>query len=455
MKANKILLVYFDHKGVNYTPLDLGYAVAYLREYAPQSTVKILPVVVGREKKISDFTKDAYVIAGHESDTVIFFLDNIIWSGMFYEGVTLRIIAKLRKLQPEIKVGLQSYKIAEKRSTELLEKNPKLDFILRGEAEVPLLGYCTQKDLAKISGISYRKSKRIVVNKDAHLITNLSKIPSPYLEGLFDDFIKSKLASKKNPFFYLTTARGCPYRCHYCFRSVKFAEVRNFPIDRVLAEMKYLSEKGVKKISVLDDTFMASPKHLDDFLKAYKKVFPNKKKAPTLSVMTRPELLDEKIIAKFGAINVNHIHIGLQSINPDVQYLASRKNNFDFKIFEMILHESKKHKIVIKLDLIFGLPGDSLEWFGKTLDFATSLSPYYLQIKQLYLNPNTLLDLKQSEYKIKIGQKLPRNAPLIKSSKNWQPRDIKKACAMAMQAREKFKKIKFKIVSEYGYCFDK
>lgn len=455
MKPKNILLVYLNHPGISYTPLDLGYALAYLRKYSPSTKIKILPINVWRKKKISTFSKDAYKIASYDANAVIFFLDNIIWSGMFYEGISFKIISKLKKLKPKIKVGFQSYKIREERSVEILKKNPELNFIFRNEAELPLLDYCTQNSFTKIKGVTYRKAKQIITNKDVRPITDLSKIPSPYLEGLFDGFIKTKIAFKKNPRFYLSASRGCPYRCHYCFRSVKFAKMRNFPIRRVLAEIKYLKEKGVKKISILDDIFMASQKHLDSFLKAYKKIFSSRQQAPALSVMTRPELLDKKTIAKFGKINVDYLHIGLQSINPEVQYLASRKNNFDPKVFELISHEAKKCKIKVKFDLIFGLPGDSLEYFKKTLDFATSLNPYSLQIKQLYLNPDTLFDLNQSEYKIKVGRKLPRNVPLVKSSQNWQPQEIKKACEIAFRAREKFKKIKFKIVSEYGYCFDK
>jgi radical SAM superfamily enzyme YgiQ (UPF0313 family) len=454
VKPKRLLLVYFDQIEIRYTPLDLGYAATYLRRHIPKSAVKILSVRTGRRKNILDCTQTAHKIAGHEADIVIFFLDNVLWSGKFYEYVAAKIIAKVRKLQPNIQIGFQSYKIREQRSKEVMRKHTNLDFILRGEPEIPLLDFYKKTGNSSVRGITFRRGKRIIANPEPRLIDDLDKIPSPYLTGIFDNFIKSRLANQNSFSSFVATSRGCPFCCYFCFRSTKFSKVRRFSVSRVIAEMKYLQDKGIRKIFVLDDTFMSSLEYLNEFVRAYQKTFP-KGNSPTLSVMCRVEFLTPQVIAQFAAINVNGIQIGLQSINPAIQHFSTRSENFDYETFRNVARECQKNKIKFKLDVIFGLPGDSLAYFAKTLDFAIALKPCFIRVQQLYLNPDTLFDLEQSKYKIKIGRKLPRNVPLVKSSQNWQPREIKKACEIALQAREKFKKIKFKIVSEYGYCFDK
>ncbi|MFA5352045.1 MAG: radical SAM protein [Candidatus Gracilibacteria bacterium] len=449
-KTKHLLLVYFDYSSISYTPLDIACVLAYLQKNVSNLKITVLPVCADRRKKLGEYKKDVYQIQGFKPDAVIFFLDNILWSGMFYEGLAMQLAKQLKQLSPDLKIGFQSYKIRAERSAEELKKNSRIDFILRGEPEIPFLDFCSKSDYRKMRGITYRRGKQVVVNKDAPLIKNLDTIPSPYLTGMLDSFITNKLANFKRKSFFLTASRGCPYRCHYCFRSVKFSAVRNFSPQRVVAEIRYLYEKGVKEIIFLDDTFIGFGKCFTEFLKEYGKVFSDKK-SPVVFVMTRPELLTPLAIKNLSQINVKYIQIGIQTLNPDAQYLMGRPTDFTPKVFEEIARNCKRAGIKLHYDCVFGLPGDTLADFQKTVEFAVSLQPWRIQIKQLYLNPDTLFEVNAKDYGIKSGRILPRNVPFVKSSNGWKPAGINQAFEFAIATQKKNPKIRFKIVSEYGY----
>ncbi|MDD5179523.1 MAG: radical SAM protein [Candidatus Gracilibacteria bacterium] len=450
-KIKHLLLVYFDHKIISYTPLDIAYILAYLQNKVGDIKITVLPVCTDRSKKKNEYKKDIYQIQSLKADAVIFFLDNILWSGMFYEGLAQHLSRKIKKLNPLIHIGFQSYKIRAERSLEELKKNSQIDFILRGEPEIPFLDFCSKTNHRQMCGITYRAGKQIIVNKDASPIKNLDTIPSPYLTGLLDYFIAKRITNFSKKCLFLTASRGCPYRCHYCFRSVKFSAVRRFSPRRVVAEIQYLYEKGVREIFFLDDTFIGAGKYFDDLLVEYCRAFSCKRKSPMLSIMTRPELLTPEAIKNLAKINVHYIQIGIQTLNPDSQYLMGRPADFTSKVFEKIARNCRRYKINLHFDCIFGLPGDTLDYFKQTVDFAISLQPKFMQIKQLYLNPDTLFEINAKAYGIRSGKKLPLNVPFVKSSSGWKPVDIKKAFDFAIGIQRKNPKIRFKILSEYGY----
>jgi hypothetical protein len=92
--------------------------------------------------------------------------------------------------------------------------------------------------------------------------------------------------------------------------------------------------------------------------------------------------------ALFAELNCS-LQIGLQSADPRV--LASLHRSFDPGDFEnkmLLLHEAGA---TYGFDLIYGLPGDTLEGFLASLDFALSLAPNHVDLFPLAVLPGTRL----------------------------------------------------------------
>ena len=109
----------------------------------------------------------------------------------------------------------------------LVEKNAKV-----------LTKYLNKEPLHSILGTSFNdrnNSKKIYFNKKRERIKEYLILPSPYLEGTFEDLFK-KYDYQWTPTW--ETNRGCPYQCTYCdWGSAIAAKLRNFEKERLYREL--------------------------------------------------------------------------------------------------------------------------------------------------------------------------------------------------------------------------
>ncbi len=115
-----------------------------------------------------------------------------------------------------------------------------------------------------------------------------------------------------------------------------------------------------------------------------------------------PDRLPEglrQIIAKFPKGSLQ-FEVGIQSFNPEVNQLISRKQNFE-KIAENIKFLRKETGVHIHADLIAGLPGEDLESFADGFDKLIEHNPQEIQVGIL---------------------KRLRGTPIIRHTENWQMR---------------------------------
>jgi hypothetical protein len=90
-----------------------------------------------------------------------------------------------------------------------------------------------------------------------------------------------------------------------------------------------------------------------------------------------PEALKERI-TRFPP-NSLQFEIGIQSFNPEVQSLISRKQDND-KSAENIRWLRENSTAHLHTDLIFGLPGEDLASFGAGFDRLLALAPHEIQV---------------------------------------------------------------------------
>ena len=153
--------------------------------------------------------------------------------------------------------------------------------------------------------------------------------------------------------------------------------MRTFDIDKSLDAFEKLWERGARNFKFVDRTFNINIKTanriLDFFLEKEPPYFAHFEVIPDHF----PESIKEKIKQfPHGALQ---LEIGIQTLNLEVAKNISRNLKLD-KIKENINFLEKKTDAHIHLDLIVGLPGESLESFGKNLDELTSLSSCEIQI---------------------------------------------------------------------------
>lgn len=411
----KILFCYFSPEYEDYTPLDIGYILALLKkEGAGKYIFETVPLSWGKEEKTGydPIFEDIDKISSRQPDAVFFFLENVLWSKVFALKRARRLSLLLRARLPGVFIGIQGYRLTKEHLGKLFLLG-SVDCVVGSDPEgsfydlekildrEPVTGVAFQNDSnrPKIPGAGESKCRSA---KEGAEGAELDHIPSPYLAHIFDDFLAEKQKRRGNNFrAFLYSSRGCRFGCYYCSRSVKFEKTRFFSAGRFYDELEYLfSNFAISRFFVLDDAFLFSRERLALFVGEFEK---RKALNPGLAsiriyAMARSESLDEKTILLLPKMNIKWIQVGLQTINPDITHYMNRK--IPTEDFQRVTSDLKKAGIKLHLDIISGLPLDNIEHFKKTVDFAVSLAPARIQLKQFYLNPGTKFYFDREKYGI-------------------------------------------------------
>ncbi len=246
----------------------------------------------------------------------------------------------------------------------------KADYILQGEGDTSFYKLC-KKILSDEA-----PAEQLI----PPVIEDLSRITLPYpfyTQGDID-----------NRYIYVEASRGCPFMCEFCLSSID-EKVRNFDLNSLLSEFELLWQKGARNFKFVDRTFNLNMKFanalLDFFLSKEPPYFAHFEVIPDHF----PEVLKSKIaLFPDGALQ---LEIGIQTLNPEVANNINRPLKLE-KIRENISFIEQQTKAHVHLDLIVGLPGESIQSFGHNLNELVALSSSEIQIGILKKLSGTTLE---------------------------------------------------------------
>ncbi len=320
---------------------------------------------------------------------------NMIGLSMFIWNVTqnLKCAHIIKKIDPSVLVVLGGPQVSDIKNWNIFQYSNAVDVVIQGEGEEVfsnVLKHWLKNDTVNnmdFRGVAYHQ-KEIggVVNHGKARVTVLDAIPSIYRQ------------QKVNPdiFYGLETNRGCYNRCAYC--CIGASKFRQHSLDYVTRELERMADLGINKIIILDSSFTYN-------LKRTKKIAAllQKNRMRYICCAYAEELSEEMIdiLIDSGALK---LEFGLQSSNNEALRLMNRKMNQDCyrENMELLMQKVKGTDIEVNVDIICGLPGDNLETFKKSLDFAYSFYPTKVSAFPLQLLPGTEFFAHQSNYGFSI-----------------------------------------------------
>jgi len=256
----------------------------------------------------------------------------------------------------------------------------EFNFTVSGEGETSV-----PKIISKI--LKSEKVDNVIISESP----DLSLLNSPYLDGII------------NPSDYegalWELARGCPFKCSYCYESKGEKTVRLFPMERIKTELELFSRKKIPQIFVLDPTYNVNKKRAVEILRLIREKTPD----TFYYFEARAEFIDRELAREFTKIPCS-LQIGLQSANESV--LKTLNRPWDKKKFLKGISVLNEEGVTFGLDLIFGLPGETFSSFRNGMDFAFSLYPNNLEVFCLSVLPGTDLYDRADELGLKY-QKTP------------------------------------------------
>ncbi|RMD04072.1 radical SAM protein [Clostridium autoethanogenum] len=200
----------------------------------------------------------------------------------------------------------------------------------------------------------------------------------------------------------ISTSRGCPFECDFCYNSCKsvLKTYINRPIDDVIRDINALK---TRHIMFIDDNFIGNPKWTKKLLKEIKPLKLKWNAAVTSNIVDMTELLDE-----MKAAGCQSLFIGFESINSKSIDSVHKVQN-SVKRYEKLVEEIHKRGIMINASFVFGLDEDDVSVFKNTLEWIVKnkietvtshiLTPYPgTKLYSSLMEENRIVDFNLSNY---------------------------------------------------------
>lgn len=335
-----------------HTSFGLRYLLANMQEL--QSQTKILEFTIKENSRwvAEQILKKSPKIVG---------LSIYIWNTeKMYEVATM-----LKSLSPEIHLVLGGPEISYETETQKLYS--VADYIITGEADFEFHKLCSNL---------LSKNNDLLINKSDDLpklikpvLPEISHIKLPYYLYTDEDI--------KNRVIYVEASRGCPYKCEYCLSSLD-KSVRNFNTELFLNEINLLIDRGARTFKFVDRTFNLSPTTSTTILKYFLSRI-------ELGLFLHFEMVPDRLPAEIKELIQQfpegslQFEVGIQTLNPEVAYNVSRKNDLQ-KVKENFQYLLDNTHVHTHADLIVGLPGETLDSFAAGFDQLALMQPNEIQV---------------------------------------------------------------------------
>lgn len=324
--------------------LGLRYLYANLGELQDQAEIK--------EFTIKDWSLDI-VEALLSSKPKVIGMGVYIWNSAQTEAV----VSQIKAVAPEITIVLGGPEVSYESEQQSIFQYA--DYVLTGAADLSFSHLCAEV-------LANNAPEKKLLNSQA---VELSDLQLPYQYFTDQDLNQRVL--------YVEASRGCPFKCEFCLSALD-QNAYPFELQRFLDQMDILYQRGARNFKFIDRTFnlkiSTTLAILDFFLERMTDDL-------YLHFELIPDHLPERLkqaLRKFPEHSLQ-FEIGIQTFNPQVQTYISRKqkNQLSKDNIVWLKQNTDAH---LHADLIFGLPGETLDSFSDTFDELYACEPHEIQL---------------------------------------------------------------------------
>jgi radical SAM superfamily enzyme YgiQ (UPF0313 family) len=393
------------------TPLAAGYLKAYAeaRGLADRARIAILP------RAIADRAGDAALV-----DAIVARAPHVLGLSLYTWNSerTLEVARRARARLPRLVVVAGGPEVQPDNPWVLA--HPAVDIAVVGEGEqtfAAILEALTGgppserasgrgDDLAVPLGVPLAAIPGVVVRDAAGALhfgpervalADLAAVPSPYLGG--------HLELPPDAMQMVEISRWCPYSCGFCLYGRNMGPKlgsRYFGLERVLAEIAWGKERGVRRVHFVEANLNLVPLFWP-LMRALAAL--NADRQITFYAELRGEHLSDEVVAALDAANVRVVEVGLQTANPVALRASYRRT--DLAKWAAGARRLYERGIEVLLDVILGLPEDDAAGVAETLDFIRreALGPY--DIFTLQVLPGTAVRREAARHGITFQDRPP------------------------------------------------
>ncbi len=368
----KIVLCSINSKYIH-SSLGVWYLFAAAKKINTNHNVKVV------ESTINSQIEDIVAMVSRENPDVVG-ISCYIWNIDYAK----RVAATLKLINPDIKIFFGGPEAGF--DAEALLKNDFVDFIIKGEGEIPFMELLQNNfDVAE---------KSILTGSCGEYI-------NPYTQEYFD--------SLQGRIVYLETSRGCPFSCGFCL-SGRNESVRFFDMEESKRNIVRLANSGTKTVKFVDRTFNCNDKRaleIFEFIteEYYKGTIP---KDVVFHCEVETDLFTQFTLDYLKTVPAGlfQFEAGLQSFNTETLKAVNRRTDM-----EKLVHNLKEivsgGNIHLHIDLIAGLPYEDFSSFKASFNQAYDIKANVIQLGFLKLLKGSTLEAEKEKYNYKSWDYAP------------------------------------------------
>jgi radical SAM superfamily enzyme YgiQ (UPF0313 family) len=398
------------------TPLNIGYIGAYTKKiFGNKIDIKLFKYHEKIEQAILDSPPD------------VLGLSNYAWN----HRISAEIFRIALKANPNIITvwGGPNFPADMISQEKFMGRYPEVDFYVPLEGEIGFSNIINEilnsKSIDDFKQLQHNPIENCVVrlpnNKIQYTIGSprikeLDEIPSPYLNGMLDEFFDGKLS----PMFQ--TNRGCPFQCTFCVDGSKeVTRVNKFSISRVRDELQYIAKhipKGTSSMIISDLNFGMIPGDLQicDEIAIVQKEYNWPKSIQATTGKNSKEQIIEATSKLNGALRLT---MSVQSMDQDILTNIKRQNISLDQMLELA-PTLKKNGLPTSSEIILGLPGDTYEKHIQSVKDIIQAKIDYIEIHSCMLLDGAEMNTPQEREKWGFKTKfriIPRDFVKLKNGK--------------------------------------
>lgn len=363
-----------------YFPYSVGLLQAYFQKYAkhPNAFEFLDPI-------FSRMFVDKIVTQLEEAEIVAF--STCAWNSM----ISLDIAKRLKKKNPDVLISFGGPHVPDK-AEKFLRTHLFIDMACHGEGEkifTEILDNYHSRNWGNVPSISYLDNGNYIQNPIASRIKDLSSIPSPYLEGVFDNLMHH------NPQHQWTvlweTNRGCPFTCAFCdWGSYTKSKLYAFDIERLEKEIEWFAKNEIEFIYCCDANFGILERDLDiaKYVAESKKNYgyPKAMAVHDTKNATERTYAIQKILHEAGLSK--GASLALQTVDETTLKNIGRRN-ISLKSFRDLQRKFNCDYIETYTDILLGLPGETYNSFTRGVSQIIEMGQHNrIRFGTLFILPN-------------------------------------------------------------------
>jgi radical SAM superfamily enzyme YgiQ (UPF0313 family) len=253
------------------------------------------------------------------------------------------------------------------------------DAIVVGEGEetmaelLPALAERGAHRLHGVAGVVFRdEDGEVIHNAERAQIANLDSLPWPDREAIDQQrYIDVWRTHHGSGSVNLITARGCPYKCHWCSHAVfGFTHRRRSVLD-VADELEHIRDRfRPDQVWYADDVFTISHRWLFDYAKELAR---RNLRLPFETISRADRMMREEVLETLAQMGCYRVWIGSESGSGRV--LDAMERGVTPEQVQWATKAAQRHGIEVGMFLMWGYEGETEDDIAATVEHVKKANP--------------------------------------------------------------------------------